>query len=256
MKDEEKLKSILVDLGLTELQIRAYLVILKANGIKISTLAKQIAVNRPNTYTLIERLKEFELIHEENLVTGKIIYASDHHNIIEKLKQINKKFEKDIIQVQSLDSYFKLIKANSNNYLPKVRTFETKYSLDTIADDILSSSKGKEILLFSNQKIEKQFFSKKMHENFVKTRVKNKTNIRVLVIDNFDGTALRSHDKGLLRETRILPEEIEFSSEIYIYENKIAMIDIKEEVIGIIIENEELFNVHKQLFELIWSFSK
>jgi ribosomal protein S19 len=127
--------------------------------------------------------------------------------------------------------------------------------LDTIADDILTSSKGQDILLYSNQRTEKSFFSKAMHEKFVQTRIKNNTKIKVLVVDNKEGRELKKSDKGLLRETKILPKNISFNSEIYIYDGKIAMIDIKDEVIGVIIENEELFRVHRQMFEVVWKTS-
>lgn len=255
MRNEQELKKILIDLGLTELQIRAYSAILKGNGIKISSLAKQIGVNRPNTYTLIEKLEELNLIYEENLVSGKVIYTQSFEKVIEALESKKKSFEGNINSAKTLKSFFDSLQNSSNSYLPKVRTFETKHSLNTIADDILSSSKGKEILLYSNQQTEKSFFSKAMHEKFVQTRIKNKTKIRVLAVDNKEGRDLKKSDKGLLRETKILPKNISFNSEIYIYDGKIAMIDVKDEVIGVIIENEELFNVHKQMFEMVWGIT-
>lgn len=252
MRNEQELKKILEDLGLTELQIRAYLAILKGNGLKISSLAKEIGVNRPNTYSLIEKLEDLNLIYEENLVNGKVIYVQPFENVIEALEIHKKNFEVSIDSAINLKSYFDSLQNTSSSYLPKVRTFETKYSLDTIADDILAGSKGKEILLYSNQQTERKFFSKKKHTKFVQTRIRNKTKIRVLAVDNKEGRELKKSDKGLLRETKILPKNISFNSEIYIYDGKIAMIDVKDEVIGVIIENEELYKVHKQMFELNW----
>ena len=248
-----ELNKVLEDLELTELQINCYFAILKSSGIKISSLAKQIAVNRPNTYTLVEKLKELDLVYEENLVNGKVIYAKPLKSIISALEAKKLKFEDNIALASSLAPIFESLQSSSNSFLPKIRTFDTKYSLDTIADDILSSSKNQEILLFSNQITEKLFFSKKMHEEFVGKRVKNNSPIRVLAVKNREGENLQREDHKYLRTTKLLPESMNFKSEIYLYNNKIAMIDIKESVIGIIIESEELYNFHKQSFELIWN---
>jgi len=59
----------------------------------------------------------------------------------------------------------------------------------------------------------------------------------VLVVDNEEGRVLKERDPGNLRETRILPKHVSFTSEIYMYENKVTMIDVKDEAVGVIVEN-------------------
>ena len=64
---------------------------------------------------------------------------------------------------------------------------------------------------------------------------------------------LKKSDKKFLRETKILPESFTFNSEIYIYDNKICLIDLKKDIIGVIIESSELYNIHKQIFDMLWN---
>ena len=116
--------------------------------------------------------------------------------------------------------------------------------------DILGASG--EILLWTNQEIETWFFTKKDHEDFVAERVKKGIKIRVLTVDNKQGRQLRSLDKEVLRETRILPKDITFSTEMYIYDGKMAMLDFNQDVIGVIVESKPLVSSQRSIFEALW----
>ena len=76
--------------------------------------------------------------------------------------------------------------------------------------------------------------------------------MRVLAVDNKKGRELQSLDKQVLRETRILPKDITFSTEMYIYDGKMAMLDFNQDVIGVIVESKPLVESQRSIFEALW----
>ena len=62
-------------------------------------------------------------------------------------------------------------------------------------------------------------------------------------------------EKKELRESKFIPK-IDFQTVIYIYGNKIAILSLEKEVIGLMIENENISNTQKQIFELLWKIAK
>ena len=58
MKFENQVKTILKEIGLTPIQCEVYLYILKNSSSTASNIAKNLKINRTNTYTIIEKLKD------------------------------------------------------------------------------------------------------------------------------------------------------------------------------------------------------
>jgi sugar-specific transcriptional regulator TrmB len=254
MEFSGKIRVVLIEIGLTEIQADFYLFLLKTGGNTVSRVAKALNINRTNSYTIVDRLRELDLVTEENKTSGKVIYAKSYEPILEALGRKEKSIENLKSTVNSLIPIFASFGLKSNYGGPKIRTYESKREFGYLLEDMLSNPFGtKEMLLFTNQSTEKGFFSKHSHEEFVQKRVKNGIKIRVLAVNNDEGGELMLNDAKLLRETRLLPENFDFNAEIYIYDNKVTMIDVKEDIIGVVIESDELVSIHKQLFEMMWN---
>ena len=255
MDFENKISSVLFEIGLTEIQSNVYFNILKSGGSTVTKIAKSLKINRTNSYIIIDKLKSLNLVWEDNLPKGKIIYAKSYDVILKNLnrkKELLSDFEKD---VNGLIPVFNSYVNQKSKLYPRVRIYEGVEGLNEITYDIIDSNFNlSEILLFSNQEDEQKLFNAANHDDFIKRRIKNKINIRVLATNNRKGVELQSLDKKYLRETKLLPKSFNFNSEVYIYNDKLAMIDLKENnIVGVIIESQELSNIQKQLFEFLWN---
>lgn len=252
----QKIKKVLREIGLTDIQADFYIFVLKSGGASVSKIAKSLSINRTNSYSILEKLKEFELIREENRPQGKIIFAKSYKTILNALNNKEQEIRKYKSSVNDLVPIFNTFISSKNTQGPKVRIFEGKKELNNLVDDILDNKfKKKEILLFTNQETETGIFSKRRHDEFIRKRIAKKIKIRVLAVNNEKGQDLKSNDKNNRRETRLLPDNFLFNSEIYIYENKISMLDLKNDIVGVIIESEELYNIHTQVFEVLWQYT-
>jgi hypothetical protein len=76
--------------------------------------------------------------------------------------------------------------------------------------------------------------------------------MKVLTVTNTEGQLLLTSDAQSLRSTKLLPKETTFSAETYIYDNKVATLDYKKDIIGIIIESESIASSQKAVFEMMW----
>jgi hypothetical protein len=194
------------------------------------------------------------LVVEENKVSGKVVYAKSYEPILEALNQKEAKVSSNKDTILSLATMFNSFASSGNNHGPKIRTYDTKHEFDSLLEDILAKTDStKEILLFTNQLTEQGFFGKKSHDEFIRKRIENHIKIKVLAVNNAEGLELQKSDSKSLRETKLLPDSFDFNSEIYIYDGKITMIDVKEDIIGVVIESEELFKIHTQIFNILFN---
>ena len=68
---------------------------------------------------------------------------------------------------------------------------------------------------------------------------------------------LKKRDKKELREIRFLPKGFKINTHTQIYGNKIAILTLrKEQLIGVIIENKDIVETQKSLFEFLWKTLK
>ena len=98
--------------------------------------------------------------------------------------------------------------------------------------------------------------SKEFHEKFIQERVKKSIPIRALAVNNAPGRSLLMKDESSLRQSKLLPIHTSFSAETYIYDNKVAILDYKKDILGIIIESHSISSTQRAIFEMTWSSVK
>ena len=106
--------------------------------------------------------------------------------------------------------------------------------------------------LWSDQAAEENIFTPLQHKQFIDERVARSLSIRVLAVANRPGQELIAEDDFLLRKTKLLPDEVTFSAETYIYDNKVAILDYNQDIMGVIIKSQQIALAHRAMFETAW----
>ena len=76
--------------------------------------------------------------------------------------------------------------------------------------------------------------------------------IRAICPDNPLSVERHAHDKEELREMKLIPAKAySFSPELNIYNNKVLIASWVEKM-AIMIESQEIADLHKKLFDLLW----
>lgn len=253
---DKELHIVLKDIGLSNTQIDFYIFVLKNGPSTASKIAKNIGVNRTNAYNITNKLKELNLVSEINTANGKLIQAESYNNILEKISQNQDRLEESKEKIKNLIPIFNSFQVDQNSQSLQIRLFNGKEAIINIMEDMHSqinkNSNTADILLFTNQQAERKIFNQKKHNEFIKKRVEKKIKIRVLAVDNKEGRDLQKNDKNFLRQTKILPKNFSYNAEIYIYNNRVSILDIQQDIVGLIIESPELSLIHRQMFEWIW----
>ena len=129
---------------------------------------------------------------------------------------------------------------------PKVRFFEGKEGLLTMQEEFLKT-KDKKVESIYNVDDLNVIFSEEERKHYYQERIKRKIFVRALYNRKkgfFEGTIKFTDD-------RYVPYEIFlFSSDITIYENKVAIASLKERLVGVIIENKQIADTIRSLFNL------
>ena len=118
----------------------------------------------------------------------------------------------------------------------------------------------KEMVSFSNfEKLSEFFENKSFLEKHFEQRFKKGIKTRFIsprndLAENFIDTFFRKHlSDGLVEVFLISPEEFYFDSEITIFDNSISIINLnKKSPVGVLIENKELYQTQKAIFDLAW----
>lgn len=239
----------LILLGLSRLEVRFFKSCFILGNPTISQVIKHARMERSTGYLVVQNLIEKKLIFEDYKEYKKRIRTCDPSQILRMISAKQRSIGKKELE---LKEKLPELQANftTNNIRPRVQVFEGIKGLLSIWNDILSENK--EIFLWTNQEEEKKFFPAYYHQQFIEERVKKQIPIKVLAIKNYRGLELVKTDKELLRNTRLLPKEVNFSSETYIYSNKIAVLDFNEEIVGIIIQSEQVSNAQRAIFVNSW----
>lgn len=236
----------LVKFGLSENESKTYLFLLTQESSKANEIYEGTKIQRTFVYEILRNLIEKGLVSYVVKSGVKYFEASDP----DKLKKI---IEEKKIFLDKILPELKLIKKLPREK-PNVELYEGKEGIKTILESILKINKGQTMYAYANndlfEKLEYYF------PNFVKRRVK--LGIKAKIIQEKTKhliEARKKNKKELKMELKF--SEKPFSSSVFIWQNKIAMLTLKEEnLMGVVIENKIIADTQMQVFDILWKNSK
>lgn len=243
------MRQILKQLNFSEKEIDIYLAILKLGSASVTELAKSAEIKRPTTYVILEKFKEMGLISFSIKKDKKIFIAEDPEKLLQLLKEER---EALLNKEKKLKDSLPKLKAltKKDTVVPIVRYYKEKEGVWNILNNIMNSehdsrmiTSGKAFDVLGKKRIERDVLQKR-----------KQIGTKSYIISDHDPHQIDTYRKKelLFREFRFLPETIDLNSLVYIYENKIALIFLKDSLSGITIENKELFLIFKFMFDSLW----
>jgi hypothetical protein len=212
-------------------------------------VAKKARLQRSTAYLIASELVAMGLIDEDHKTYKKLFTAAEPDYILQKLEAKYRQIGRNNIALK--EALPELRAAHQTTTIrPRVRTFEGRAGLVAVWNDILAERQ--EILLWTNQKTERLVFGENTHDVFIKERMAKKIPTRVLAVNNSEGVALQSADSQYMRQTKLLLDGTSFTSETYIYGNKVAILDMNKDIFGIITESEQIASSQRAIFEHVW----
>ena len=241
---ENQLIKVLTSLGLNNKEAKVYLACTKKGTSVVSEIAQVAKINRVTTYDILEKLKQKGLVSFFNKDKTKYFSSIKPETLLEE-------FEKRTNDLRSAIPKFKTLTGEIQH--PRVRYFEGIEGIKLIYADTLSSKT--EILNFSNsEEIRKEWPN--YDEEYVSKRKSKKIFLRGVCPKDKSGEIVQAEDEKYYREMRLIPsDKFKFTNEINIYDDKVAIISFKDELIGMIIESTEIANSQRAIFDMCWNFA-
>lgn len=238
------LTNILESLGLNEKEAKVYLSSLEIGSSPVSQIALKAKINRVTTYDILEKLVKKGLINFFVKNKIKFFSATDPELVVNEFKKRAEELQKALPDLKRL---------HGDTSHPKVRYYEGLDGIKSIYADTLNSKT--EILNYCNSK-EIRLLWPKYDEEYVEQRAQKQIFLRGIALDDEYGKEVQSKDQQSHREIRLVSKErFNFTNEINIYDDKVAIISFKDELIGMIIESHEIAETQRALFKIAWEFS-
>ncbi|MDD4289842.1 MAG: helix-turn-helix domain-containing protein [Patescibacteria group bacterium] len=243
-------KDLLIELGLSQNEAIVYEYLL-TNGKSIAgDIIKKTPIKRGVIYNALSDLSKKGLIKQGK--TGKILSFLPNHP--DKLRDYIEKREKELQKAQiSLESQMPMLLSSFNmvSNQPGVRIYEGKDGLAKVLNDSLSSKT--EILTYADIYGMEKYLGR-ANDKYVEKRKELNIKKRGIVPDTeYARKYLTNYDKSVTDIKFIDAKKYPFSLEMEIYDNKISFMTFSEKkLIGVVIENEEIYKTQKSIFEIIW----
>ena len=239
-------EQILKEYGLSNNEIKVFLASLSLGSSKVNEISKKADLLRTTTYEVLKSLVEKGLVSYTIKSGVKYFEASDPNRLIRILEEKRERIKSILPELESLKG--------SVTEKPTIEFYEGKEGLKTILDDIIKTQ-PKEMLQLGSAKIFETLNFYFPH--WIKKRIKSKIYARILQENVPTIQELKKRDKLELREIRFLPKSFKINTHAQIYSNKVAIITLnQEELVGVVIENKDIVETQRSLFELLWKIAK
>ena len=238
------LENTLKGIGFTTKEAKIYLANLELGTAKPSQISEKSRLNRITAYEVLKKLKEKEIVLE--IVKNKVKYYSpvNPETIIAKAKSRLTIAEKSLPELLSIN--------NLNLKKPRVLFFEGLEGIKKIYEDSLTSKT--EILTFTNAKNVYKILAD-FDAYYVSRRVKKGIKVRGIALADENGQRAKEEGEKVLREARLVPaHQYDFTNEIMIYDQKVAIVSLLEKV-GVIIESADIAKTQREIFKMAWEYA-
>jgi len=240
----------LKNLGLSEKEAKVYLAALELGSSTVQKIGRKAGVNRATTYVMIESLIKRGLVSSFEQGKKRFFVATHPSQLLRLIKQkefdiqeLKENLEKDLLpQLLSIH--------NISGDKPRVRFFEGKAGLQAMRDDFLRTT-DKQIEAVYPLEDYKTIFSEKENKEYREARKKKNIFVKALYASskNIELPYKGEHSLSISIPFKQFP----LSADITLYNNKVAIASFKKTTpCGIIIENKEIANTLRMIFNLAW----
>ncbi|HYC34415.1 MAG TPA: helix-turn-helix domain-containing protein [Candidatus Paceibacterota bacterium] len=255
-----KIKEILRELDLNDVETGVYLSLLDLGSGVTSAIASNAGFNRITTYEALKRLSKKGLlkIRAKKDSSVKYFVPEEFETIQAKLEEKKKSIEAVLSSAKELKSYFDA-KFRIKEGKPEILFYEGKEGIQKVLEDTLKE-KPEEILSFSSVESLEEGYDQQFLKNYWKKRVNLGIKTRGIMPDTQKAQADfdQERNKKELRELLFLPTNLfSFSNEIDIYSDKIAISSHRRgSEHGIIIKSTSIAESMRSVFETLWNLGR
>lgn len=250
--DFMQIQVILKNFGLSEKEIAVYLALIDLGPSPVREIAAKSKVNRGTTYDILKALIQVGIVSYYNKESKQYFIAEEPEKLLSAIDQ--KKEDLDEVRA-SIQENLPLIKTlfEKQGGRPVVKFYEGSKGVRQIFEDVLDSvsqAQDRVYYLYSSATAEHRKNVYGSMPDFSQKRIAKKISVKIISLG--EGGQLAGLDER--KQMPIGNKEIKATHEI-IYADKVAHISIDQsgEPVGVVIQNNEIYQAQKSIFEHAWS---
>lgn len=248
-------EEILQEAGLTKAEAAIYAILVKNSPCPPPKLADMAGESRTNTYKLLDTLEEKGLVSRDETQKKLRYWANNPSNLLENLKKQRSEVEAAEKRFQDslppmIDEYFK------HSEQPSIRYFNGVDGVKKVYEDQLKT--GQPLSLIPSTKLEDMLGPHGTHQlrnEFPKRHI----NRRMLFPDNDplipagEPTMPVNESDEIMQTTRTWLHENDLNEPVEwtVYGNKLSIVSLGNELVGMIIESPQIAASFREIFDLL-----
>lgn len=250
------LTSSLTAAGLTDQQATLYEILLARGRDRASRLVREVPWKRGVVYKILAELVELGLVEETKTPGTVTTFAPKHPLSLKDLAERREREARD--RTLSLESALPSLVSQFNLAIgtPGVQFFEEEAGIEKTLEDSLASRE----IIYTYADIEAVMkYIPDINTRYVAKRERLGIDKKALLLDNpFAREYMKTYHR-LVTDVKLIPplrDAAPFHSVMEVYAGKISYITFEESrMIGVIIDNRAIFDMHKYLFEYLWNLA-
>lgn len=231
--------NILTEIGLNNNEARVYLATLELGESTVLPISKKSGIKRTYCYDILTSLTQKGLISFIEKNHRRRYMAEDPKKIEQMLKLKLDNLSESLPELRSI--------FNKSTSKPKVRFYEGIEGLITVYDQL--SNINSLDAIGSPQYIEKYLKSHYKGQQTIPANAK----IRDLITSDGQLGWYHHHYIKPHQQYHFLPKWARLTTDLLIFDNKLALISYKDTPHVITIEDSSIVETHKVMFELLWT---
>jgi HTH-type transcriptional regulator, sugar sensing transcriptional regulator len=248
-------KKDLQQLGLSAKEAEVYLSLLKLGPATVRRLIEVTGYKRGDLHYVLDKLEKRKLVYRRPERNRFVVQAESPWRLRELLQSQAEVLSETEKQLQSLlpnlTSQFVL-----STEKPSIRYLEGLEGMKQLYDEIVLDKK--ELLLFTSDYDRDDKELNEVINKAIKQQFRAGIKVRALVpyFPELDSSYF-SYTKKHGIKSRVLPRQnFVLDSQIAIWGDKVAMTSIKDQIVTTVIDNKNIAQTMRTIFELIWNFSE
>ena len=237
-------------LGLNEKEAKVYLASLELGQATVQKISMKAGIKRPTTYFIIENLMERGLMSSYYQGKKQLFMAEMPERILDLIAKERKELELREEQFKRLLPELQSIN-NRNKDKPVVKYYEGKDGILTMTLEHMKSSRNQQLYNIFSRDIVEQALNPEELVHIRKERLNNK--ITTKTIYSRESGDLEGVESAEM--VRLSTKEFPVTCDIAFYEDKVRIASFKEKMTGVVIEDREISQSLRALFELAWKWA-
>jgi sugar-specific transcriptional regulator TrmB len=240
-----KYKNALIGFGLKENEADVYVTALKLGPTPILPIARETGIRRTTVYEIIKSLIAKGLITAELKGFKKLFCATHPKNLISIFE--NKRETLETV-IPSLTTLYKT-QGNTDS----IKTYESLESIKSLYSEILDNFRSGDFcyVIGDTDKFiqnDPKFFMK-----YVEERAKKNIDIKLILSDSEMSIERKKYAKNFNSQIRLLPKNTVLSANFTVTKNLLLTQAVGGGQLAVTINNQEIINLQKNLFEVLWN---